>query len=129
MRSITTRASCATVIALALLGVSVAHATDTLQCQTAIDALIDKTQNRTTFFGQNAAKDEAGLVLKLLDASLKLDEGKLGDAILKVQDYIDKVVELALGEKINTDPAAGTTAEDLLADAQAIIACIQMIGQ
>jgi hypothetical protein len=116
------------VIALSLGGVSVAHATDTLACQAEIDALIAKTQD-TTFVGQNAAKDEAALVQKLLEARQKLDEGKLDDAILKVQNYIDKVLALALGEEINTDPAAGTTAEELVAGALAIIACIQTIGQ
>jgi hypothetical protein len=127
MRSLIQRLSAA-VIALALLGGAQAHATDTLACQTEIDALIVKTQN-TAFFGQNAAKDQAGLLEKLLDARGKLDEGKLDDAILKVQNYIDQVVELVLEEGINVDPAAGTTAAELLNAAQAIIGCIQMIGQ
>jgi hypothetical protein len=128
LQSVTTRAMSAAVIALALLVATRAHATDTLACQTEIDALIAKTQN-TTFLAQNAAKDQARLVEKLLDARRKLDEGKLDDAILKVQNYIDTVVELALAEEINIDPAAGTTAEALLADALVIIGCIQMIGQ
>jgi hypothetical protein len=127
MRSLVQRLSAA-VIALALLGGAQAHATNTLACQTGIDALIAKTQN-TTFLARNAAKDQAGLLEKLLNARGKLDEGKLDDAILKVQNYIDQVVELALEEAINIDPAAGTTAAELLTDAQAIIGCIQMIGQ
>lgn len=95
-----------------------APASTVAECQQSISTLQTETA-ATTFFGQRAAADQANLITKLTNASIKLDQGKFADAIQKLTDYRTKVVALDAQGKI--DPAAVPT---LLAGADAAIACI-----
>ena len=47
------------------------------------------------------------------------------DAIQKLTDFRDKVNQLIASGKINNDPAAGVTGQDLVNGADEAIACIQ----
>jgi hypothetical protein len=91
-------------------------------CQGQITALQVAT-SEAEFTGQNAAKNQAGLLGKLEAASDALDAGKNADAIQKLTDFRTKVVTLNEQGKINPTDAA-----DLIARADAAIACIQSIG-
>ena len=110
-------------LCLSLLAPAV-RATTVTECMGMIDSLYALTDG-THFLGQNAAKDESGLLGKLLEAKMKLNQAKFPDAIGKLTDYRNKVMSLASQRKINTDPAEGTTAEDLVKGADAAIQCIR----
>src|SRR5919112_6255369 len=71
---------------------SPAQAETLTDCQAKIAALRLETDNATTFLGKNAAKDEAGLLLKLDNANEKLGEGKYLDAIDKLTDFKNAVI-------------------------------------
>lgn len=90
-------------------------------CQAKISILRTATE-RTTFSGQNAAKDQAGLVGKLESASTKLAQGKFGDAIQTLTQFRDKVATLQSQGKI-----ALSDANALIAGANDAIACIQAL--
>jgi hypothetical protein len=98
---------------------SPAQAETLTDCQAKIAALRLETDNATTFLGKNAAKDEAGLLLKLDNANAKLVEGKDLDAIQKLTDFKNAVIALEAGGKIDSVDAA-----ELLAGADDAIACI-----
>jgi hypothetical protein len=66
------------------VAVQPAYAQSVDECQADIAALRVQTQN-ATFIGQNAAKDQAGLIGKLDSASAKLSQGKFQDALANVQ--------------------------------------------
>src|SRR5215212_7605055 len=70
-----------------------AHAQTVDECQADIAALKVETQN-ATFIGQNAAKDQAGLIGKLESASAKVSQGKFADALANLQSFRAKVVAL-----------------------------------
>jgi len=72
-----------------------------------------------TFIGQNAEKNETGLVAKLDNASLKLAEGKNADAIQKLRDFKNTVTALNAQGKI-----APVDAQTLIGGADDAIACI-----
>jgi hypothetical protein len=97
------------------------------ECQQEIANLRSQTET-ITITGQQADKDRAGLLAKLDAASLKLDQGKFCDAITKLNDFKTKVNQLVAAGKINTDPANGTTAQDLLNGADAAINCIRDVA-
>jgi hypothetical protein len=101
------------------LSASPAQAETVTDCQAKIDALRGQTENATTFLGKNAAKDEAGLLLKLDNASAKLAEGKNADAIQKLTNFRDTVAALNAQGKI--DPEDANT---LILGADDAIACI-----
>jgi hypothetical protein len=96
-----------------------AHAQTLDECQADIAALKVQTQN-ATFIGQNAAKDEAGLVGKLDSASAKLSQGKFQDALANLQGFRIKVVALDQQGKISDEDASV-----LIAGADEAIACVQ----
>ena len=84
-----------------------------------------KTKTETVVItGKNADKDRLGLLAKLNEASLKLDQAKFCDAIAKLNDFKGNVNHLITVGRINQDPAVGTTGQELLADADAIIAAL-----
>jgi len=92
---------------------------------TEVQAMITTLKTKTTsvlITGKSAEKDRAGLVAKLDEASLKVDQAKFCDAIAKLNDFKARVNQLIAAGKINQDPAAGTTGTELLNDADAIIA-------
>ena len=96
-----------------------AHAQTVDECQADITALKVQTQN-ATFIGQNAAKDEAGLVGKLDSASAKLSQGKFQDALANLQSFRTKVVALDQQGKISDEDAS-----ILIAGADEAISCVQ----
>jgi hypothetical protein len=96
-----------------------AHAQTVVECQAEIAELKVQTQN-TTFIGQSAAKDQAGLIGKLDSASAKLGQGKFQDALANLQSFRAKVVALDQQGKI-----ADEDASTLIAGADEAIACVQ----
>ena len=93
-------------------------------CQALIAALRADTE-AVIITGKNAEKDRAGLIGKLDAASADLSSGKLCGAIRKLTDFRDKVNQLIAAGRINSDPTAGVTGQDLVDDANEAIACIQ----
>ena len=96
-----------------------AHAQTVDECQADIAALRVQTQN-AAFIGQNAAKDQAGLIGKLDSASAKLSQGKFTDALANLQSFRAKVVALDQQGKIAHEDALA-----LIAGADEAIACMQ----
>ena len=108
---------------LTLLGglAPAAAETTTADCQAQIAALRTATLN-ATFVGQNALKEQTGLVGKLDSAAAKLDQGKFADALQALTQFRDKVVALDAQGKI--DPA---DSQVLIAGANDAIACVQSL--
>lgn len=100
-----------------------AHATTVTEVQAMITSLRTKTEG-VVITGKSADKDRATLLAKLNEASLKVDQAKFCDAIVKLNDFKVKVNQLIAAGKINQDPALGTTGQELLADADATIAAL-----
>jgi hypothetical protein len=96
-----------------------AHAQTVDECQADIASLKVQTQN-ATFIGQNAAKDQAGLIGKLDSASTKLSQGKFQDALANLQSFRAKVVDLDEQGKIDHGDALA-----LIAGADEAISCVQ----
>ena len=97
-----------------------AHATTVTEVQAMIASLRTKTET-VIITGKSADKDRSGLLEKLNEATLKVDQAKFCDAIVKINDYKTRVSSLIAAGKINQDPALGTTGQELLNDADAII--------
>ena len=114
----------AIVCALAMfVAAPLAHATTVSEVQAMIASLRTKTEG-VAITGKNAEKDLNGLVGKLNEATLKVNQAKFCDAVAKLNDFKAKVNQLIAAGKINQDPAAGTTGQELLADADATIAAL-----
>ena len=103
-----------------------AHATTVTEVQAMIGTLKTKTETLTVT-GKSAEKDLNGLLSKLSEAALKVDQGKFCDAIVKLNDFKTRVNALIATGRINQDPAAGTTGQDLLNDADATIAALNQL--
>ena len=88
-----------------------------------ITSLRTKTEG-VIITGKAADKDRAGLLVKLNEATLKVDQAKFCDAIAKLNDFKVRVNALIAAGKINQDPALGTTGQELLNDADATIAAL-----
>ena len=100
------------------------QATTVTEVQAMLTSLKAKTTN-VIITGKSAeTKDRPGLLGKLNEASLKVDQAKFCDAIAKLNDFKARVNQLIAAGKINQDPAAGTTGQELLNDADATIAAI-----
>jgi hypothetical protein len=109
-------------LALAMfVAAPLAQATTITEVQAMIASLKAKSST-VTITGKQADKDRAGLLDKLNEASLKVDQAKFCDAIVKLNDFKARVSQLIAAGKINQDPALGTTGQELLTDADAIIA-------
>ena len=112
-------------VALAVLAASLgiiaapAFAQTVDECQGKIADLRAATLN-ATFSGQNAAKDQAGLIGKLDSATKKLAEGKNQDALANLTSFRDKVATLAAQGKVSQ-----ADADALIAGANDAIACVQ----
>ena len=100
-----------------------AQATTVSEVQAMITSLKEKTTG-VIITGKSADKDRAGLLGKLNEASLKVDQAKFCDAIAKLNDFKVRVNALIAAGRINQDPTAGTTGQELLNDADATIAAI-----
>ena len=110
-------------VLLMLMATAPAQAQTLGECQAEIAALRLETENATTFLGKNAAKDEAGLLLKLDNANAKLVEGKYADAGQKLTDFRSSVIALDAGGKV--DPV---DASELIAGANEAIVCVEGLG-
>lgn len=114
----------AIVCAIALfVAAPLAQATTVTEVQAMIASLRTKTEG-VVLTGKSADKDRAGLVGKLNEATLKVDQGKFCDAVVKLNDFKARVNQLIAAGKINQDPAVGTTGQELLNDADATIAAL-----
>ena len=101
-----------------------AQATTVTEVQAMLGSLKAKTTS-VIITGKSAeTKDRPGLLDKINEASLKVDQAKFCDAIAKLNDFKVKVNALIAAGRINQDPAAGTTGQELLNDADAIIAAL-----
>jgi hypothetical protein len=111
----------AIVVLLALfVAAPLAHATTITEVQAMVTSLRTKTET-VAITGKSAEKDLNGLLGKLDEASLKVDQAKFCDAIEKLNDFKARVNALIAAGRINQDPALGTTGQDLLNDADATI--------
>ncbi len=88
-------------------------------CQAQISELESLTAS-ATFTGKNAAGDQAGLLQRLTDAQVKLNEGKPADAIVKLTQFRDKAATLAATGKLDAEQATV-----LVAGTDQTIACVQ----
>ena len=100
-----------------------AQATTITEVQAMLTSLKAKTTN-VSITSKQADKDRTGLLDKLNEATLKVDQAKFCDAVAKLNDFKARVNALIVAGKINQDPAAGTTGQELLNDADASIAAI-----
>ena len=109
--------------ALALfVAAPLAHATTVTEVQAMIANLKTNTTNVIIAGKAAETKDRPGLLDKLNEAALKVDQAKFCDAIAKLNDFKARVNQLIAAGRINQDPALGTTGQQLLTDADAIIA-------
>ena len=106
-----------------LVAAPLALATTVTEVQAMITSLRTKTET-IAISGKQADKDRLGLLAKLNEASLKVDQAKFCDAVAKLNDFKTNVNHLITVGRINQDPAAGTTGQELLSDADAIIAAL-----
>ena len=109
--------------ALALLvAAPVAQATTVSEVQSMVTQLKGKVAI-IIINGKNAeTKDRPGLQGQLDGVALTLDQGKFCDSVKKVKDFQKKVNDMISADnKINQDTALGVTAQELVADGDAII--------
>jgi hypothetical protein len=117
--------------ALAMLfSAPVAQATTVSEVQTMITQLKGKVQI-IIINGKNAeTKDRPGLLGQLDGVALTLDQGKFCNSVTKVKDFQKKVNDMISADnKINQDPALGVTAQELIADGDAIIKALNELAQ
>lgn len=115
----------AIVCALALfVAAPLAHATTVTEVQAMLASLKAKTETVTLTGKAAETKDRPGLLEKLNEATLKVDQAKFCDAVAKLNDFKTRVNALIAAGKINQDPALGTTGQELLNDADAIIGAL-----
>ena len=107
-----------------LIAAPVAQATTVSEVQSMITQLKGKVQTITISGKFAETKDRPGLLGQLDGVSLTLDQGKFCDSVKKVQDFKIKVTQMNSANKLNQDPTLGATAQDLLNDADAIIAAL-----
>ena len=113
----------ALLIAVAMfIAAPVAQATTVSEVQSMITNLKGKVQVIVINGKFAETKDRPGLLGQLDSVSLTLDQGKFCDSITKVRDFQKKVNQMISADnKINQDPNVGVTAQELIADADAII--------
>jgi len=110
--------------ALILITAPVAQATTVSEVQSMISQLKGKVQI-IAISGKNAeTKDRPGLLGQLDGVSLTLDQGKFCNSVTKVRDFQKKVNDMISAGKLNQDPTLGPTGQELLNDADAIIAAL-----
>src|SRR5688500_3334276 len=120
----------AVAFALAMLvAAPVAQATTVSEVQAMITQLKGKVEI-ITINGKNAeTKDRPGLLGQLDGVALTLNQGKFCNSVTKVKDFQKKVNDMISADnKINQDPALGVTAQDLIADGDAIIKALNELA-
>jgi hypothetical protein len=127
MKSMLKKTSFAAIVfAFAMLVTApMAFATTVSEAQAMIASLKAKTTTVAISGKQAETKDRPGLIGKLNEAALKVDQAKFCDAIQKLNDFKVKVNQLINAGSINQDPNLGTTGQELLTDADAAIAGIR----
>lgn len=112
-----------------LIAAPAALATTVSEVQSMITQLKGKVQI-IVINGKNAeTKDRPGLLGQLDGVALTLDQGKFCDSVTKVKDFQKKVnAMISADNKINQDPAVGVTAQELIADGDAIIAALNELA-
>jgi hypothetical protein len=101
-----------------------AQATTVSEVQSMVNQLKEKVQIIQISGKQAETKDRPGLLGQLNGVLLTLDQGKFCNSITKVKDFQKKVTAMISAGKLNQDPAVGPTGQDLLNDADAIIAAL-----
>lgn len=115
----------AIVCAIALfVAAPLAHATTVTEVQAMLASLKTKTEGVVLTGKSGETKDRPGLLEKVNESVLKVDQAKFCDAIAKLNDFKVRVNALIAAGKINQDPALGTTGQELLNDADATIAAL-----
>ena len=115
----------AIVCALALfVAAPLAHATTVTEVQAMLASLKAKTETVTITGKAAETKDRPGLFEKLNESILKVDQAKFCDSVAKLNDFKTRVNALIAAGRINQDPALGTTGQELVNDADAIIAAL-----
>lgn len=115
----------AIVCAIALfVAAPLAHATTVTEVQAMLASLKTKTEGVVLTGKSGETKDRPGLLEKVNESVLKVDQAKFCDAIAKLNDFKVRVNALIAAGKINQDPALGTTGHELLNDADATIAAL-----
>ena len=110
-------------VALATVGaVAPAGATTVGECLVTLDVLSELTAG-AEFSSARADRDQAGLLGKVENAALKLDQAKFADSLQKLGDYRDKLGQLVDAAKINAQDGA-----ELLDGLDAATACICQIS-
>lgn len=112
-----------------LIAAPLALATTVSEVQSMITQLKGKVQI-IVINGKNAeTKDRPGLLGQLDGVALTLDQGKFCDSVTKVKDFQKKVnAMISADNKINQDPAVGVTAQELIADGDAVIAALNELA-
>ena len=110
--------------ALMLITAPVAQATTVSEVQSMITQLKGKVQIIQISGKQAETRDRPGLLGQLDGVALTLDQGKFCNSITKVRDFQKKVNDMIVAGKLNQDPTLGPTGQDLLTDADAIIAAL-----
>jgi anionic cell wall polymer biosynthesis LytR-Cps2A-Psr (LCP) family protein len=110
-------------LAFSAVAVGSASASTVEECQDKLSILRANTVAAETSFDN--PKSFNNLVEKLDAAAAKLAEGKNADAVQKLVDFQTTLNALATAPKPKVDPAV---ARSLIAEAQGVIECINMIG-
>ena len=107
-----------------LVAAPVAMATTVSEVQSMVTQLKGKVQIIPISGKQAESKDRPGLLGQLDGVALTLDQGKFCNSVTKVRDFQKKVNDMISAGKLNQDPTLGPTGQELLSDADAIIAAL-----
>jgi len=107
-----------------LIAAPVAQATTVSEVQSMINQLKEKVKLIPISGKQAETKDRPGLLGQLDGVSLTLDQGKFCNSVTKVRDFQKKVNDMISAGKLNQDPTLGPTGQELLNDADAIVAAL-----
>jgi FIMAH domain-containing protein len=110
-------------LAFSAVAVGSASASTVEECQDKLSILRANTVAAETSFDN--PKSFNNLVAKLDAAAAKFAEGKNADAVQKLVDFQTTLNALATAPKPKVDPVV---AQSLIAEAQGVIDCINMIG-
>ena len=111
-----------------LVAAPLAQATTVSEVQSMITQLKGKVQIIQISGKFAETKDRPGLLGQLDGVALTLDQGKFCNSVTKVRDFQKKVNDMIAAGKLNQDPTLGPTGQELLADADAIIAALNELN-
>ena len=122
MKTERSKRAMAIVLSMAITAASIAMAA-VEDCKLSLNKLLENTRN-VSIKGRNAKKDRAELTAQLETALTDLDTVKPCTAVAKLKDFKIKINQLIAARSINVDESAGTTAKNLIDEADATIKCI-----